>query len=60
VLDDAVLTEFSSVTKDAIRKDLTGRGGSELLGPSGGPPKFHAAHSSAALAANTFSPFLRE
>jgi len=58
--DDAVLTEFSPATKDAIRTDLTGKGGSELVAKSGGSPKFHAAHSSAGLAANTFGPFLGE
>jgi hypothetical protein len=58
--DDVVLEEFTSATKDAIRADLTGKGGSELVAKGGRPAKFHAAHSSAGLAANTFGPFLRE
>jgi hypothetical protein len=58
--DDAVLKQFTEATKAAIRADLSGKGGSELSEKTGGPPKFHAAHSSAAMAANVFGPFLRE
>jgi hypothetical protein len=58
--DGVVLKEFSAATKDAIRADLSGKGGSELVAKSGGLPKFHAAHSSAGLAANACGPFLRE
>ncbi|MCU1530372.1 MAG: hypothetical protein JWP75_4135 [Frondihabitans sp.] len=55
---DAVLAEFSATTRDAIQADLVGKGGSELAARAAGTPKFHAAHSSAALAANVFGPFL--
>jgi hypothetical protein len=56
--DDALLPGFSSAVKDAIRDDLEGKGGSELIATVDRPPKFHAAHSSAGLAANAFGPFL--
>jgi hypothetical protein len=58
--DDTLLASFSPSTKQAIRNDLTGKGGSELVGSGNRSPKFHAAHSSAALAANAFGPFLVE
>lgn len=58
--DDAVLKEFSASTKEAIRRDLTGKGGSELAERGNRLPKFYAAHSSSALAANTFGPFLAD
>ncbi|HMJ33917.1 MAG TPA: DUF429 domain-containing protein [Baekduia sp.] len=56
--DDALLPGFSPPVKDAIRDDLKGKGGSELVETASHPPKFHAAHSSAGLAANAFGPFL--
>ena len=58
--DDAVLQEFSPTTRAAIRADFAGKGGSELVAKAGGSPKFHAAHSSAALVANVFGPFLKD
>jgi hypothetical protein len=57
---DALLPTFSTATRAAIEADLGGKGGSELVARADGRAKFHAAHSSAALAANTFGPFLRE
>jgi hypothetical protein len=57
---DALLPTFSTATRAAIEADLGGKGGSELVGRADRRAKFHAAHSSAALAANTFGPFLRE
>jgi hypothetical protein len=59
-IEDVLLPALTSATRAAIESDLTGKGGSELVARSGDRPKFHAAHSSAALAANTFGPFLRE
>ncbi len=56
--DDALLPGFSQAVKDAIRDGLQGKGGSELVATASHPPKFHAAHSSAGLAANAFGPFL--
>jgi Protein of unknown function (DUF429) len=56
--DQALLPSFGKPTRAAIRRDLTGKGGSELLGRKGSRPRFQAAHSSAALSANTFGPFL--
>jgi hypothetical protein len=56
--DQALLPSFDKPTRTAIRRDLEGKGGSELVGRKGSRPKFQAAHSSAALAANTFGPFL--
>ncbi len=56
--DDAVLPAFSTELKEAIRADLAGKGGSELVARGGSPAKFHAAHSSACLAANVFGPWL--
>ena len=56
--DDAVLEGFSEDVKAAIRSDLLGKGGAELVARPGGAPKFHAAHSSACLAANVFGPWL--
>lgn len=55
---DAVLPTFSTRLKDAIRADLSGKGGSELVARADGAPKFQAAHSSACLAANVFGPWL--
>lgn len=56
--DGAVLPGFAEEVKAAIKADLLGKGGSELLGRGEGAPKFHASHSSACLAANTFGPWL--
>jgi hypothetical protein len=58
--DDAVLPGFSPETRAAIRSDLSGKGGSELVQRGEARAKFHAAHSSACLAANVFGPFLAE
>lgn len=58
--DDALLRQFSSATRTAVRTDLMGKGGSELIGNGTRRPKFQAAYSSAALAANAFGPFLVE
>jgi Protein of unknown function (DUF429)/Restriction Endonuclease associating with ARP len=51
---------FSRELKQAIRADLSGKGGAELVARSDQGAKFHAAHSSACLAANAFGPWLRE
>jgi len=40
-----------------IREDLEKGGGGELEDQDDRPPKFHAAHSSSALVANTFGPY---
>ena len=56
--DDALLAEFSEQVKAAIRADLSGKGGSELVVLGKAAPKFQAAHSSACLAANVFGPWL--
>lgn len=56
--EESVLATFSTALTDAIRAGLSDKGGSELLARGDGPPKFHAAHSSAALAANVFGPWL--
>jgi len=58
--DDAVLPTFSTELKQAIRADLSGKGGSELVARGDHAAKFHAAHSSACLAANVFGPWLVE
>ncbi|MDO8212930.1 DUF429 domain-containing protein [Conexibacter sp. CPCC 206217] len=58
--DEVVLPSFSQATKAAIRRDLSGKGGSELVARAGAAAKFHAAHSSACLAANVFGPWLDE
>ncbi len=55
--DDVLIPQLDAGTK-AIEADLTGKGGSELVARGGAKPKFRAAHSSAALAANAFGPFL--
>jgi len=47
----------SGVDISAICKDLKKGGGSELTSHDGRPPKFQAAHSSSALASNTFGPY---
>ncbi len=47
----------SGVDISAISEDLKKGGGGELISIRGRPPKFHAAHSSSALAANTFGPY---
>ena len=47
----------SGVDLEEIRPDLTRGGGSELNARKGQPPKFHAAHSSSALAVNTLGPY---
>lgn len=56
--DDALLQHFGPEIKSAIQSDLSGKGGSELVARGDGSPKFHAAHSSACLAANVFGPWL--
>lgn len=56
--DDAMLSTFSADLKQAIRADISGKGGSELVARREAAPKFHAAHSSACLAANVFGPWL--
>lgn len=55
--DDVVLPQFSSEVKAAIRADLSGKGGAELEARVDDAPRFHAAHSSACLAANVFGPW---
>lgn len=59
-IEDALLPSFDPKTIEAIKRDLGGKGGSELKWRRRGPAKFLAAHSSAALAANTFGPFLQD
>lgn len=56
--DDAVLPQFSAEVRSAIKADLWNKGGSELVAKGSGVAKFHAAHSSACLAANAFGPWL--
>ncbi|MEA2278750.1 MAG: hypothetical protein QOC78_3710 [Solirubrobacteraceae bacterium] len=58
--EDVLLAGFSAQTKAAVRAQLSGKGGSELVARGSGAPKFQAAHSSACLAANVFAPFLVE
>lgn len=53
-----MLKTFSPELKEAIRADLAGKGGSELVARTDAAPKFQAAHSSACLAANVFGPWL--
>lgn len=55
---DVLLPTLAPATREQIERDLAGKGGSELVPRPGRRPKFHAAHSSAALAANAFGPFL--
>ena len=57
---DVLLSSFPDELRDAIRQDLSGKGGAELLPRGDAQPKFHAAHSSACLAANVFGPWLLE
>lgn len=57
-LSDALIPGLSTKALSAVRRDLAGKGGSELVPRRGAQPKFHAAHSSAALAASTFAPWL--
>jgi hypothetical protein len=52
------LLAFDATTVAAIRADLEGKGGGELIAKAQERPKLHAAHSSAALAANVFGPWL--
>ncbi len=57
--EDALLPSFPAKVAGAVRADLEHKGGSELKPRRRGvPAKFFAPHSSAALAANTFGPFL--
>lgn len=56
--DDVLLAGLHADARAAIVSDLTGKGGSELVPRANRKPKFWAAHSSAALAANAFGPFL--
>jgi hypothetical protein len=58
-IDDVFVPTLSEAHRTAIKADLTGKGGSELAQRGGRLPKFHAVHSSAALAANSFGAFLR-
>jgi Protein of unknown function (DUF429) len=55
-IEDVLLPTLSEKSRKAIKKDLQGKGGSELVRRKDGRTKFFAAHSSAALAANTFAP----
>jgi hypothetical protein len=57
-LEDVLLATLNTGERTAIEADLEGKGGSELIARGDARPKFHAAHSSAALAANAFGPFL--
>jgi len=57
-LSDALVAGLSTKALSAVCRDLAGKGGSELVPRRGAQPKFHAAHSSAALAASTFAPWL--
>lgn len=47
----------ASVTEQDFWDDLSGGSGSELIDKDGAPAKFCAAHSSSALAVNSFGPF---
>jgi hypothetical protein len=58
-IDDVFVPTLSEAQRTAIKADLIGKGGSELKQRRGRLPKFHAVHSSAALAANSFGAFLR-
>lgn len=55
---DVLLPTLNVRARRAVESDLEGKGGSELRARGEAQPKFHAAHSSAALAANAFGPFL--
>jgi len=57
-MEDVLLGSLSETTRSHIETQLAGKGGSELKPRSDGRTKFFAAHSSAALAANCFGPFL--
>jgi predicted nuclease with RNAse H fold len=57
-IEDALLPTVSPEARRRIEHDFNGKGGSELVREKGRRPKFFAAHSSAALAANVFAPFL--
>lgn len=56
--DDVLISTVSAGARRTISEQLSGKKGSELNPRQGGRPKFQAAHSSAALAANNFAPFL--
>lgn len=56
--DDVLLPAFPARTRATIVENVRRGRGSELAARAGGRPKFHAAHSSAAFAANAFGPFL--
>jgi predicted nuclease with RNAse H fold len=58
--EDALLPTFSRELKETIRREVSGKGGAELVRRGDAPPKFQAAHSSACLAANVFGPWLRD
>lgn len=57
-LDDAFLPSIHPTAREAVERDLQGKGGSELAERGDRRPKFLAAHSSASLVANTFAPFI--
>jgi len=57
-VDEVLLPSLSDAVGAAIRADLAGKGGSELMTRRQSAPKFQAAHSSACLAANVFGPWL--
>jgi hypothetical protein len=57
-LDEILLPSLSTAARAAVESQLRGKGGGELVRRRKAPPKLLAAHSSAALAANTFGPFL--
>ncbi len=59
-VEDVLLPAFGPGLRRTIATDLEDKGGSELRVRDKAPPKFFAAYSSAALAANTFGPFLGE
>ena len=50
---------IDGVKMDDFEEDLRQGAGSELVAKEGEKPKFHAVHSSAALAVNCFAPFKR-
>ena len=58
--EDVLLPTLDERARRAVESDFEGKGGSELRARGHARPKFHAAHSSAALAANTFGPFLTQ
>ena len=59
-IDDVFVPTLPQANRNTIQAELAGKGGSELAQRRGHLPKFHAVHSSAALAANSFGAFLRD